>query len=58
MSDIDLATLSSASARLVETAAARVVRVIHGRRSLSGIIWAEGQIVTAEECLDNDEGLS
>jgi len=58
MSDIDLATLSSASARLVETAAARVVRVIDGRRSLSGIIWAEGQIVTAEECLDNDEGLS
>jgi S1-C subfamily serine protease len=58
MSDIDLATLSAASARLVETAAARVVRVIDGRRCLSGIIWAEGQIVTAEECLDNDEGLS
>ena len=58
MSDIDFATFSAASVRLVETAAARVVRVIDGRRGLSGIIWAEGQIVTAEECLDNDEGLS
>ena len=30
----------------------------HGRRELSGLVWADDQIVTAEECLANDEGLS
>ena len=58
MSEVDLAPLSTASARLVEAAAARVVRVTAGRRELSGLVWADDQIVTAEECIADDEGVA
>ena len=58
MSEVDLAPLSIASARLVEAAAARVVRVTAGRRELSGLVWAADQIVTAEECIADDEGVA
>ena len=58
MSEVDLAALSAASASLVSAAAARIVCVKDGHRELSGLVWAENQIVTAEECLANDEGLS
>jgi S1-C subfamily serine protease len=53
-----LEALSRATAAAVERAAARVVRVSDGRRQLSGLVWAEGRIVTAEECLAADEGVS
>jgi S1-C subfamily serine protease len=51
-----LAALSRATAAAVAAAAARVVRIADGGRRLSGIVWSEGQIVTAEECLAGDEG--
>jgi S1-C subfamily serine protease len=53
-----LVALSRATAAAVERAAARVVRVSDGRRRMSGLLWTEGRIVTAEECLAGDEGLS
>ncbi len=53
-----LAALSRATAAAVASAAARVVRVTDGRRQTSGLLWSEGRIVTAEECLAADEGLS
>lgn len=51
-----LAELSRAISDVVARAAARVVAVrdAHGRR-LSGILWEEGRVVTAEECLAGDE---
>ena len=58
MSEVDLSALSAASAMLVETTAARVVRVTAGRRELSGLVWTDDQIVTAEECIADDEGLA
>ena len=53
-----LQDLSRATAAAVERAAARVVRVADGRRQMSGLLWSEGRIVTAEECLAADEGLT
>ena len=58
MSTLDLAALSAASAALVTAAAARVVAITDGRRRLSGVIWSDGRIVTAEECLAEEEGLA
>jgi S1-C subfamily serine protease len=58
MSAIDLAALSAASASLVAAAAGRVVVVAAGGRALSGLLWAEGQLVTAEECLGDEDGVS
>jgi S1-C subfamily serine protease len=58
MSAIDLAALSAASASLVSAAAARAVVVTGGGRALSGLLWAEGQLVTAEECLGDEDGLT
>ena len=57
MSAIDLTTLSAASAALVAAAAARIVGIAAGRRALTGLVWGDGQIVTAEECLGDEEGL-
>ena len=42
---------SQALAAAVAAAAGRVVRVQDKGRSLSGILWREGLVVTAEECL-------
>ena len=53
-----LAALSRATAAAVAGAAARVVGLTDGRRRLSGLIWSEGRIVTAEECLDGDDGIT
>lgn len=58
MSAIDLTALSTASASLVAAAASRTVRVVDPHRELSGLLWADGQVVTAEECLGDEEGLS
>ncbi len=59
MSDADLfAALSRATASAVAAAATRVVRLEDGGRHLSGLIWAEGLIVTAEECLAGDDGVT
>ncbi len=52
-----LAGLSRATAAAVAAAAERVVRIRSGGRRTSGIIWSEGQIVTAEECLAGDEDI-
>jgi S1-C subfamily serine protease len=51
-----LAALSRATAAAVAAAAARVVRLEQGGRRLSGMIWGEGLIVAAEECLAGDDG--
>jgi len=53
-----LAALSGHLADLAAAAAARTVTV-HGRdgRSVSGILWAEGLIITAEEPLERDDEL-
>jgi S1-C subfamily serine protease len=51
-----LAALSRATAAAVAAAAARVVRLDQGGRSLSGLLWSQGLIVAAEECLAGDEG--
>ena len=53
-----LPDLSHAFAAAVAQAAARLVRLEDKGRSLSGILWAEGLIVTAEECLASDEGIA
>ncbi|MFO1143861.1 MAG: S1C family serine protease [Amaricoccus sp.] len=53
-----LAALSRATSDAVAAASARVVGVTDGQRSMSGLLWGEGRIVTAEECLAADEGLS
>ena len=53
-----LAALSRATAAAVAGAAARVVGLTDGQRRLSGVIWSDGRIVTAEECLDGDEGIT
>jgi S1-C subfamily serine protease len=50
-----LTALSRATAALVAAAAARVARIDEGGRALSGLLWSEGFIVTAEECLGDDE---
>jgi S1-C subfamily serine protease len=56
LSDFDaLAALSAATTAAVAAAAARVVRLDDGGRALSGLIWSEGRIVTAEECLAAEE---
>jgi S1-C subfamily serine protease len=55
MSVPDLATLSHATAAAVAAAAERVARLDDGARHLSGLIWSEGLIVTAEECLAGDD---
>jgi S1-C subfamily serine protease len=58
MPDFDaLAALSRATEAAVAAAAARVVRLDDGGRGQSGLIWAEGRIVTAEECLAAEDGL-
>jgi S1-C subfamily serine protease len=53
-----LAALSRDLAALAEAGAARTVAV-HGRdgRPRSGILWAEGLVVTAEEALERDDGI-
>jgi S1-C subfamily serine protease len=53
-----LAALSRATAGAVAAAAARVVRFADGQRQLSGLIWSEDRIVSAEECLSGDEGIT
>ncbi len=53
-----LAELSRAMSDAVAAAAARVVQVRDGRRQMSGLIWAEGRIVTAEECLSGEDGVT
>lgn len=51
-----LAALSQAMAAAVAAAAPRVVAVRDGQgRSLSGLLWSNGRVVTAEECLAGDE---
>lgn len=51
-----LAALSRATAAAVAAAATRTVAVRDGQgRRLSGIVWSEGRIVTAEECLASDD---
>lgn len=54
-----LAAFSERLAALAAEAAARVVAV-HGRdgRARSGLLWAEGLVVTAEEALERDDELS
>src|SRR5215210_1251703 len=54
-----LAAFSDRLAALTAEAAARVVAV-HGRdgRARSGLLWAEGLVVTAEEALERDDELS
>jgi len=53
-----LAAFSERLAALTASAAARVVAV-HGRdgRARSGLVWAEGLVVTAEEALERDDDL-
>jgi len=53
-----LADLSQALATAVATAAERVVRLEDSGRSLSGLLWSDGLIITAEECLGGDEGVT
>ena len=55
---VDLAALSAASAALSRRRRRRVVAVTDGRRRLSGVVWSDGRIVTAEECLAEEEGLA
>lgn len=51
-----LAALSEATAAVTAAVASRVVAVRDGQgRRLSGILWSEGRIVTAEECLAGDD---
>ena len=53
-----LVAFSDHAAQIVERAAAGVVAVHGGgRRSVSGIHWRSGIIVTAEEVLERDEGI-
>ena len=54
-----LAAFSDRLAALAAEAAARVVAV-HGRdgRARSGLLWAEGLVVTAEEALERDDELA
>ena len=54
-----LAAFSDRLATLAAEAAARVVAV-HGRdgRARSGLLWAEGLVVTAEEALERDDELA
>jgi S1-C subfamily serine protease len=54
-----LAAFSDRLAALAAEGAARVVAV-HGRdgRARSGLLWAEGLVVTAEEALERDDELS
>jgi S1-C subfamily serine protease len=54
-----LAAFSDRLAALAAEAAARVVSV-HGRggQARSGLLWAEGLVVTAEEALEHDDELS
>lgn len=58
MSTDPLAALSSATVAAVAAASARVVRLAEGGRGLSGLLWAEGLIVAAEECLEGDDGIA
>jgi S1-C subfamily serine protease len=53
------AAVSDRLAALAALAAARTVAV-HGRdgRARSGLLWAEGLVVTAEEALERDDGLA
>jgi S1-C subfamily serine protease len=53
-----LGHLSDALAASVAAAAARLVRLDDAGHGLSGILWAEGVVVTAEECLSADEGIT
>jgi S1-C subfamily serine protease len=55
MSANPLAALSDALAAAVAAAAQRVARIDEGGRQLSGLVWSEGLIVTAEECLAGEE---
>ena len=57
MSTDPLVALSRATAAAVAAASARVVRLAEGGRGLSGLLWSEGLIVAAEECLEGDEGI-
>lgn len=52
-----LTELSDALASTVGKAAGRVVHLRDSGRVCSGMIWSEGLIVTAEECLSGDEGV-
>lgn len=56
---LPLAAFSDRLARLAALAAARTVAV-HGRdgRTRSGLLWAEGLVVTAEEALERDDELA
>jgi S1-C subfamily serine protease len=54
-----LAMFSTAAATLVEAAGKAVVAVEHGgRRTISGIHWRPGVIVTAEELLEQEKDIS
>lgn len=53
-----LVDLSGATAAAVAEAATRVVRVSGpGMPAVSGLIWSQGLVITAEEALDGGEGL-
>ncbi|MFT3974867.1 MAG: S1C family serine protease [Amaricoccus sp.] len=53
------ADLSRATTAAVAAAAARVVAVRDGQgRRLSGIVWGGDRVVTAEECLSGDDGVT
>lgn len=53
-----LSEISNAMQALVETTASRVVSLNPTRRNAaSGILWRAGLIVTADEALDDDEGV-
>jgi S1-C subfamily serine protease len=53
-----LSQISDAMRALVEKTAPRVVALNPGRRgAASGILWRTGLIVTADEALDDDEGV-
>lgn len=53
-----LVEISNALAAVVAATGERVVRIDDGTRSLSGLLWSEGRIVTAEECLAGEEGVT
>ena len=53
-----LIALSDQAAELVERIAKSVVAVRNGGRPFSGIHWRPGVVVTAEELLERDDGIS
>lgn len=54
--DNPLAALSRATSAAAAAAAAWAVAIRDGQgRSLSGVVWSDGRIVTAEECIAGDD---